>query len=407
MTKLTFSKKMKVITVAGGILLSAIFLCGFLFFLFTELRSVVTWAIMFPLFIVFAAVSVFGISEALFSYCSFDDENGIEFYSGFTKVKKIPVSSLQGFLVTERGISISYKTVINDGEKIKSLTVSAYFQNLQLLNEWLDSHTYNLYVEQVTQSVKEFTDSHCELSDDEKSRLFQKIHMVARILKWGGTIISVLFIAAIFLGRSFLYIGFIVCAAYPILLLLIMRFSNGEIRLNVKDTDVYPSLLSPFYFCSGALCLLAVVFTAQIYSLSKQLCVSAFVMLVMSFLYYICANESGKKTEEKHSTKILTVISVLFLMFLYGFGFSVCANIMFDKSKPAVFEVTVINQRVSKGKHTYYYLKVSPWIDGKTNQKEISVGSRLYAEVDPGDTVKIKLYKGFFDVPWFKTVNAK
>ena len=97
----------------------------------------------------------------------------------------------------------------------------------------------------------------------------------------------------------------------------------------------------------------------------------------------------------------------LFNMFLYGFGFSVCANIMFDKSKPALFEVTVINQRVSKGKHTDYYLKVSPWIDGKTNQKEISVGSRLYAEVDPGDTVKIKLYKGFFGVPWFKTVNAK
>ncbi|WP_433001542.1 hypothetical protein [Treponema socranskii] len=40
MTKLIFSKKMKVITVAGGILLSAIFLCGFLFFLFTELDLV-------------------------------------------------------------------------------------------------------------------------------------------------------------------------------------------------------------------------------------------------------------------------------------------------------------------------------------------------------------------------------
>ncbi|ERF61669.1 hypothetical protein HMPREF1325_0005 [Treponema socranskii subsp. socranskii VPI DR56BR1116 = ATCC 35536] len=27
--------------------------------------------------------------------------------------------------------------------------------------------------------------------------------------------------------------------------------------------------------------------------------------------------------------------------------------------------------------------------------------------VDSGDTVKIKLYKGFFGVSWFKTVNAK
>ena len=407
MTKLTFSKQMKVIAVAGGFFISALLLCGFLFFLFTELHSVTTWGVMFPLFIVFTAISVFGIREAFFAYCSFDDENGIEFYSGFTKVKKIPVSSLQAFLTTQNGISIKYKTVINGTEKIKSFTVSTDFQNLQSLNEWLDSHTHNLYAEQITQSVKEFSESHSELSDDEKGKLLQKTHMIARILKWGGAIIAVLFIAIIFFDISFIRIGFIVCAVYPILLFLIMRFSNGEIRFDVKATDLYPSLLDPFCFCSAALCLLAAAYTDRIYSLSKQLCVSLFVALIMFALYYICASKSEKEIAGKRSTRILAVGSVVFFMFLYGFGVSVSANIMFDKSKPAVFEATVINQRISKGKHTDYYLKVSPWIDGTTNQKEISVGSRLYSEVESGDTVKIKLYKGFFGVPWFTAVNAK
>lgn len=76
---------------------------------------------------------------------------------------------------------------------------------------------------------------------------------------------------------------------------------------------------------------------------------------------------------------------------------------MFDKSEPVSYEVTVINQRISKGKYTDYYLKVAPWIDGKKDQKEISVDSFLYSEVETGDTVKIKLYKGFLSIPWFET----
>ena len=407
MTKLTFSKKMKVVAVVSGIFLSATFLFGFLYCLLTEVGFAVSWGLMFPLFILFGTFSVLGILEAFFAYCSFDDENGIEFYSGFGKVKKIPVSSLQSFLITQTGISILYKTLIRGIEKVKLFTVSIYFQNLQSLNEWLDSHTHNLYAELIAQSIKEFAESHDELSDDEKSRLLQKTYMIARILKWGGAIISILFIACIFLGRSFMHIGFIVCAVYPILWFLIIRFSNGEIRFNVNNTDLYPSLLAPFCFCSAALCILAVAYIDQIYSFSKQFSVSVVVMLVMFFLYYICTSEFEKKIEEKRSTRILTVAGVLFLMFFYGFGFSVSANIMFDKSKPIVFEAAVINQRVSKGRRTNYYFEVSPWIDGKTNQKEVSVRRALYFEVEPGDMVKIRLYKGFLGVPWFVVVSAK
>lgn len=407
MTKLTFSKKMKAVAVVSGISLSATFLFGFLYCLLTEVGFAVSWGLMFPLFILFGTFSVLRILEAFFAYCSFDDENGIEFYSGFGKVKKIPVSSLQSFLITQTGISILYKTLIRGIEKVKLFTVSIYFQNLQSLNEWLDSHTHNLYAELIAQSIKEFAESHDELSDDEKSRLLQKTYMIARILKWGGAIISILFIACIFLGRSFMHVGFIVCAVYPILLFLIIRFSNGEIRFNVNNTDLYPSLLAPFCFCSAALCILAAIYIDQIYGFSKQLSVSVFVTLVMFFLYYICASEFEKKIEEKRSTRILTVAGVLFLMFFYGFGFSVSANIMFDKSKPIVFEAAVINQRVSKGRRTNYYFEVSPWIDGETNQKEVSVRSALYSEVEPGDMVEIRLYKGFLGVPWFVVVNAK
>lgn len=407
MTKLTYSKKMKILTFAGTIILSVGVTWGFFYFLFDDFRSIVTWGIMFPCFALFVSLSIFGIREVFFAYCSFDDEKGIEFYSGFTKVKKIPVSSLTAFLVADNGISISYQKRINDEEKVKSFIVSKDFQNLQSLYEWLDSHVRNLNKEQLSQSIDEFNESHSELTDDEKGKLLHKTYLFAKILKWIGAIVAVFLVASLFVNRSLMRVAFIVCAIYPILLFLIMRFSNGEIRFNVKTSDLYPSLLSPFSFCSASLMFASVIYLDWIYSFSKQLCISALVALIMFFIYYACASKSEKQMEGKLSSRIISIISIIFLMLMYGIGFSIPANIIFDKSEPTIYEVSVINQRVSKGRHTDYYLEVSPWINKKINQKEISVGSKLYSEVEIGDKVNIKLYKGFLGVPWFKAVEIK
>ena len=65
MIKLTFSKKMKVVAVASGIFLSAAFLFGFLFFLFTEVHPAVTWGLMLPLFILSGTLSVFSVLDTV------------------------------------------------------------------------------------------------------------------------------------------------------------------------------------------------------------------------------------------------------------------------------------------------------------------------------------------------------
>lgn len=394
---------MKIFVLICALILSVGFTWGFVYFLFTEPRSIVTWSIIFPLFVIFISLSILSIREAFFAYCSFDNENGIELYSGIRKVKKIPVSSIDSFLIFDNGISISYRKLIKDEEKVKSLIVSNYFQNLQSLYEWLDFHARNLNMERFTQSFDEFNESHSELTNDEKNKLLQKTYLFAKILKWTGLIIAILLFASLFINRSFMKVSLIICGMYPIVLFLIMHFSNGEIRFNIKDSDLYPSLLSPFLFCSSALLLSSIIFFDQIYSFPKQFCISTLIAIIMFLFYYVCASKSERKMEENIFSRILNIFSILFFMFLYGFGFSVPVNIIFDKSEPAIYKVDVINQRVSKGKHTDYYLEVAPWIDGKTTNKEISVGSRVYSEVEVGDKVNVKLYKGFLGVPWYKT----
>ena len=144
MTKLTYSRNMKIFVLICALILSVGFTWEFVYFLFTEPRSIVTWSIIFPLFVIFISLSILSIREAFFAYCSFDNENGIELYSGIRKVKKIPVSSIDSFLIFDNGISISYRKLIKDEEKVKSFIVSNYYQNLQSLYEWLDSHARNL-----------------------------------------------------------------------------------------------------------------------------------------------------------------------------------------------------------------------------------------------------------------------
>ena len=81
------------------------------------------------------------------------------------------------------GIVISYKLSKYDSPKKKKIKVSSYYKDIDLLNEWLDSHTRNIYKEQVIKSIEEFREAHSELKDKEKAKLYQKNQKIAKILK--------------------------------------------------------------------------------------------------------------------------------------------------------------------------------------------------------------------------------
>lgn len=405
MTKLTFPKKHKIAELVCGFLLTAGFLWGFLYFVINKLNPAVTWALMFPLFLIFSTLSVLGIREAFYAYCIFDDEAGIEFYSGYTKVKKIPVDMLDSFMPVNDGIVISYKLSKYDSPKMKKIKVSSYYKDIDLLNEWLDSHTRNIYKEQVIKSIEEFREAHSELKDKEKAKLYQKNQKIAKILKIIGIIIALLPVASIFLNVNWLKICFVVCAAYPVFLIVILRFFNGEIRFNEKTTDIQPGVFSPFMFCSASLMIIALVNMDMIYSFSKQFLAVALTALAMTILYFLCANEAEKNMGGKKAGKTANVICMFIIFSMYGIGLTMPGNIMFDKSEPVVYESTVVDQRVSHGKSTNYYLKLSPWINEKKEFKEVSVGKTLYSNVQAGSTVYVKLYKGYFGIPWFKVTG--
>ena len=233
-------------TIVFALVLTGGFAAGFIYFLLKCPSSSVTWVIMLPLFIAFAVISVLSILQAFFGYCSFDDETGIEFSYGFARPIKVSLFALESFYTYTDGINISYKTQKGGMDCTKKIKVPIEFEHLQLLNEWLDLHAENQYAKEVTDSVREFSEAHSELSDEKKEALFKRIHLVAKILNWTGIVIAVMLFASTFAGKTYMRAALIVCAAYPLVMLLVMKFSKGAFRLNVKETDVNPSLYSAY-----------------------------------------------------------------------------------------------------------------------------------------------------------------
>ncbi len=396
-------------TIVFALVLTGGFAAGFIYFLLKCPSSSVTWVIMLPLFIAFAVISVLSILQAFFGYCSFDDETGIEFSYGFARPIKVSLFALESFYTYTDGINISYKTQKGGMDCTKKIKVPIEFEHLQLLNEWLDLHAENQYAKEVTGSVREFSEAHSELSDEKKEALFKRIHLVAKILNWTGIAIAVMLFASTFAGKTYMRAALIVCAAYPLVMLLVMKFSKGAFRLNVKETDVNPSLYSAFMWCSISLALIGISLLDQIYSIPRMIFTSALVTLLVMGLYWLCSCDAEKNepSMSKLSTKLLTILSLFVILYFYGFGLTIDADIMFDFSKSEVYEATVSDMHIVEGKHTDYYIDVFPWIDDSAEHKEISVGKSLYENLSTGNAVIIKLHQGLFYIPWYSVVKAE
>jgi hypothetical protein len=119
------------------------------------------------------------------------------------------------------------------------------------------------------------------------------------------------------------------------------------------------------------------------------------IMLIILFATHKLIDSTTK-------SKSWIYLSLIFNVFLYSFAGIYGANCVYDKSEPTVYEAEVVDKRISKsskGRETYY-IKVTPW-GHHYDKEEISVASSQYDEIQIGQTVKIDLKEGLFNIPWY------
>ena len=109
-----------------------------------------------------------------------------------------------------------------------------------------------------------------------------------------------------------------------------------------------------------------------------------------------------KLIDNTNKSKTWIYLSLIFNVFLYSYAGTYGANCVYDKSEPKVYNAEVLDKRVHisrKGRRTYY-VKVTPW-GHHYDKEEISVPRSQYEEIQIGETVKIDLKEGLFNIPWY------
>jgi hypothetical protein len=169
-----------------------------------------------------------------------------------------------------------------------------------------------------------------------------------------------------------------------------------EITKDDKGNDKYD--VADFIDIAAWIILLRVLLDFEFesfYSLIKPGAIAFVIVLVILFTTHKLIDNISKN-------KTWIYLSLIFNIFLYSCAGIYGANCVYDKSEPTVYNAEVINKRVyvsSKGRRTYY-VNVTPW-GHHYDAEEISVPRSQFDDIDIGQTVKIDLKKGLFDIPWY------
>jgi len=182
--------------------------------------------------------------------------------------------------------------------------------------------------------------------------------------------------------------------AMVIPLIAILFFFKEQEVVNLVETQkrsAYPALTFALIMPALGLFIRALL---QYDLLDYNKCVTpvAILFAVFAFLFIVFIRKS--------KNKVTNVFAGLFFAAIYSYSAIVSANGLLDNSQPTAYTAKVLDQHISSGKSTTYYLTLSAWGPKAAGHDE-SVARSLYNEVKTGDVVTVYVKKGTFNIPWY------
>jgi hypothetical protein len=306
---------------------------------------------------------------------------------GVFKTKELRFDEIKGFTVNEQYIFVEPTT-----KEKKRIKISKYIGGYNEILHWLNQNFQDLDVQNAILEEQEIlNDETIGWTKEIREEKLTKARQTSKLINWAaGTVAAWTFFYPIPYQYSIL-----AAILIPILALIVVKFSNGLIRVDEKNGSAYPSVIYAFIFPSLGLMLRA-FFDYDIFDYSNVWLITTTLTLTFLFLLMI----SQKEITFKKKLDYLTASSLALFLFAYSFGTVIHANCYYDKSEPEYFSAKVLDKRISSGKSTSYYLELSPW--GQQDEiDEVSVGKGLYNRIEIGDEVNIYFRNGKLEIPWF------
>jgi hypothetical protein len=293
-----------------------------------------------------------------------------------------------------KGCRIGSKLIVI--EPIDALTsnlrISNYsdFANYEILTDWIRGKFIDLDKIDLERENEELLhDTTLGSTENEREEKLSKARQVAiAYTVWG----FIMFFVLLWIRNS--YASLLVGVLYPILGIIIMKFSFGLIKfLNNSQKSIYSGI--GIGFCMPILILfITSIAEYEVLSFTKALPIATVIAIILFVLLY---NVGINKTTGSITGQI---VFILIISSLFGFGSTVVTNCLFDKSVPTEFKTTVVDEYISSGKGAHYHLKLNPWKSDQ-NVREIDVSESTYEKTPIGSPVIIEEKKGFFNIPWF------
>lgn len=312
---------------------------------------------------------------------------------GVFKSKNLKFDEIKGYTVNEQYIFVEPNT-----KEKKRIKISQYIGGYNEILLWLSENYLDLNI--VNEQVEEqeiLNNESIGWSKENREEKLSNARKISKIINWLG---ELSFAWTLFYPKPYDYA---VLSAFiiPIVALIAVKLSRGLIRIDKKDGSAYPSTIFAFIFPSLGLMLRSFL-DYDIFDYSNVWIKAFFVTI--AFLFILLFNQ--KEITFKKKQDYLTVSSLIMFLFAYGFGAVIYLNCNLDKSEPQHYTATILDKRISTGKHTSYYLKLTAWGQQK-DIDEVSVEKGLYNRVDIDSEINIYFRNGKLEIPWFIVTDRK
>lgn len=363
------------------------------------------------------------------------DNNWFELKRRFRRVLHIPKNRILSFTGAEnpkKGIVVTYRFKLSD--KPKKIKIPGNIKNIECFASWLkDVRDYGMQVsDELTPVFAELQDSsgkedtiassgaddggvyrlgrktvypceYDELSDsDEEADSYDSSAVTTASTeeaeKAKFNIMSIPICIILMILNLFYQKSLLVLAIFILLPIIVLAYAKFTKSLVITDLGSYFGFCSIGLFASSRISYHLIDYTP---------CVLA--GIVFAVLIAFSAFWIYKKEFEQKSIKIdFVTVGIFFIAAgIYGYMLAIHSNSLFDISEPTKYEKTVVDKnkyerRSGKGgKHTSYYITVSPWSES-VKKMEVQVPYSLYNEVSNGSTVYVCVHNGFLKASWYE-----
>ncbi|MFA5951856.1 MAG: DUF1444 family protein [Hyphomicrobium sp.] len=179
--------------------------------------------------------------------------------------------------------------------------------------------------------------------------------------------------------------------AFPLIALALVVFSRGLFMIDAPATYAHANVGTAFYL-PGFVLMVRVLLDFNMVNWWPPIVAGAAVSVVLVSI----AVAADRRMRRRRWVALVNML----LAGAYGFGATVEANALLDRSQPTVFRSAIIYKEISYGRAKRFKLRLAPWgpLDEPT---EATVPKELYDKLETGGSACVLFRRGAFDMPWF------